>query len=878
MISERKEPKRSRNSVIFAVTVVGIFVLLSLIILRFALQHHEENDLSQQESIISTTSDVFLSKHDDNKDNIKKFETVINNLEKDEKILKEVLSTEKTKSSTIPTTIGSIPETTTTVQVPTTEELTTTTTTTTKAPTTTTEIPTTTTEAPTTTTEEPTTTSTTTTETPTTTTTTTTTEAPVITTEESVTTTTEEPIITTEEPVVEGTISDEICEIPSTLSQCPEISQQSPKTYPSIQEIFKTFTPETFKLNLTIPTLSYPLKVTGGITTELTILSKTSTLQINIGSTINYIHPTDIQLYNCKNKQFICLHSITRLMANDMLIFHLSSPVEEETKVILRITKFTSYVEQRSNVVNLQSPHRWQKGTSSLILTTTFGVKNSRMMFPCFDSMSIKIPTTLSIITNTNYNVKSNFPLSSLNTINEELNEFIFTEYGKISANQISFSIHKDIENLFDKSSKPEIELITGQHIKKKDFTWLFEEVHSVIREMESLTNISYPLPKITIIASSINYDILSSPGIIVVKEASLEYSKYYQTHTFLTKAVIQQWIGNAISVERRNELCIQDGLSTYLEWTISSKLPSVNMKVSDRYLEAKTRSMRNEDSGFDSELLLRDIKDLSDINVKCSNKAPLLFHMLSKTFGGHHFLTKLLTTITNKHLWSTINLNKLSESIFQVTQSKQAQNLVNQFFHKSGYSALQVSININTLNIKPITNGNWTNFDLPIQFIGTKNTKYTGKSTIDTTVNIDPSTSYIIADPSNALYARILYNSNNYKSIASCTPDCDGIEKQNIERIFNDFCWGLLNNKLTYSTSIESDTKTEKDTWKQFFKIISKKNREGIFSTRDYRDEVISQECNCCLDKSSARSSACKWIWKDKCEKIDVVKKTFYK
>ncbi|CEF68401.1 Peptidase M1, membrane alanine aminopeptidase, N-terminal domain-containing protein [Strongyloides ratti] len=892
MISERKEQKRSRNSVIFAATVVGIFVLLSLIILRFALQHHEENELAQQNSVIfdnAPTTQVLIPNIND----------IINKLEEnEEELVNEIAATVKTKSSTVPTTIASNIDTEilniTTSSLPTT----TTTTTTTKIPLTsepitpspkTTETPTTTDQPIVTTTElvtttEPTTTTSSTTTTTTSTTTTTTTTTTTI----EVPTTTNVPITTPASTVTiptEGqtTLKPEIindqCEMPFESSQCPDTSSQSKKEYPSVSEISSTFIPNEFNLELTIKSLTFPLKVTGSMTSQIKILNTTNTLFINIGSTINYIYPSDIEIYDCKNKQFICLHSITRLMTNDMLILHLSSQLSAERSVFIRITKFTSYIEQRSNVVNIQSPRRWQKGTSSLILSSNFGVKNARMMFPSYDRLQIKIPTTLTITTSAEYDVRSNFPLNSVSTIDEDdgqYKKYTFQTIGSISANQIAFSIFKDTQNLFDKTSNPEIELITAQHIKKKDFNWLFQEVRTVIDEMESLTNSKYPLSKLTILATSINYDVLSSPGFIIVKEASLEYSKYYQTHTFLIKAIIQQWIGNFISSEKSNELCIQDGLLNYLEWTISSKLPTVNMKIIDRYLEAKTRSMRNEDSGFDNELLLRDIKDISDISVKCSNKAPLVFHMLSKTFGGKHFLGKLLTSLTYKHLWKTINLEEMSEEILEVTQSKQAQNLINQFFQKSGYSTLMISTNNNAITIKPITNNNWTNFDLPIQFIAEKNKKYTAKSTIDSIVNIDDNVSYIFGDPTNALYARILYNAPIYKSIASCTPDCDGVGKETIERTFNDFCWGLLNNKLVFNSNSEKNI--EKETWKQFFKIISKKNREGTFSTRDYRDEVISQECNCCLHKTSSSSSACKLIWKNKCEKIDVVRMTFSK
>uniref|UniRef100_A0A0K0FUG5 Aminopeptidase n=1 Tax=Strongyloides venezuelensis TaxID=75913 RepID=A0A0K0FUG5_STRVS len=888
MISERKEQKRSRNSVIFAATVVAIFVLLSLIILRFALQHHEENEIEQQNNVafgdIETTQE-YVPK-------------IIHKAEKNDNESKsEINPTVKTNSSTVPTTIASIVDTTlltmtipsiektTTppmIEVPVTTTIKTIATTTTETPsTTTTEIPlTTTTESLTTTTEIMETTTHIVTSTTTTTNAPTTTTMPSTTTTSTIETSTTTLSTTTEKSITpEPTISDEKCEIPLEPSQCPDISPYPQKNYPSIAEISSTFTPNTFDLQLSILTLSFPFKITGAMTSEIKILNTTNTLFINIGSTINYIHPSDIQIYDCKDKQFICLHSITRLMANDMLILHLSSHISSERIIFIKIAKFTSYIEQRSNVINLQSPRRWQKGTSSLIFSSNFGIRNAKMMFPCYDNINVKIPTTLKITTKSDFNVRSNFLLNNTNIINEgedQLKEYSFEGTGAMTANQIAFSLFKDTQNIFDKSSKPELELIIAQHIKKKDFNWLFQEVRTVIDEMESLTNSKYPLQKLTILATSINHDILSSPGLIIVKEASLEYSKYYQTHTFLTKAIIQQWIGNFISSEKRNELCIQDGLSNYLEWTISSKLPTVNMKVVDRYLEAKTRSMRNEDSGFDSELLLRDIKELSDINVKCSNKAPLVFHMLSKTFGERHFLKKLLTALTNKHLWKTVSLEEISEEILEVTQSQQAQNLINQFFYKSGYSAILVSLNSNTITIKPITNSNWTNFDLPIQFVGEKNKKYTAKSTINEIVNIDSGISYIFGDPNNALYARILYNADNYKSIASCTPDCDGVGKETIERTFNDFCWGLLNNKLTFNSNVERNI--EKETWKQFFKIISKKNREGIFSTRDYKDEVISQECNCCLHKTSSSSSSCKLIWKNKCEKIDIVRMAFSK
>lgn len=77
---------------------------------------------------------------------------------------------------------------------------------------------------------------------------------------------------------------------------------------------------------------------------------------------------------------------------------------------------------------------------------------------------------------------------------------------------------------------------------------------------MASITQFNYPIEKLTLISSPLSLtDGTAALGLIHIKEAWLEYPKYFYTHNVLVVQIIRQWISNMVTIcDRCFQVCLK--------------------------------------------------------------------------------------------------------------------------------------------------------------------------------------------------------------------------------------------------------------------------------------------------------------------------------
>lgn len=109
------------------------------------------------------------------------------------------------------------------------------------------------------------------------------------------------------------------------------------------------------------------------------------------------------------------------------------------------------------------------------------------------------------------------------------------------------------------------------------------------------------------------------------------------------------------------------------------------------------------------------------------------------------------------------------------------------------------------------------------------------------------------IYDVSSLVVPLNVFKIANYKRLVECFSDdqCNKLLKDSVQNVIYDLCWALLHNRLDSSN-------TQKTQWHELFGTI---NERGL----------VHGDCQCCMQSKKNSSAQCKWIWKDKCSKLEL-------
>uniref|UniRef100_A0A0N5AXX1 Peptidase_M1 domain-containing protein n=1 Tax=Syphacia muris TaxID=451379 RepID=A0A0N5AXX1_9BILA len=661
--------------------------------------------------------------------------------------------------------------------------------------------------------------------------------------------------------------------VPMTMSSCPLKASARNKSYihfPNEQSAsdskhFGGIQPIHYNLNLTVHRSAHTL-ITGDISITLKVINQTSTIFVNVGRSLSELNASQIYVSDCSTGKLICVETVKQYVREELLLIRLGEDLMKNQIVVLKIISFKN--PRAHDGVIVQTPQRWDSKRPWTV-ASFFQFRKARSIFPCIDVPTFKASMNLCITHPKNSNARSNTRID-VETERDDAIITCFERTPKMSTYLYAFATYDRLQSQIveadAKSRLPELELLYSKQMNPDKPSWMRSEAAQALKYMEEYTNYTYPLNKLTLLATPLPVQGMENFGLILLNEKWVEYPMFAVAHTMLAHEIVHQWFGNVVTVNVWDELCLQEGLSSYIGYKVNEATTGATLSEAyNKIRELQEKRIRGIEKDTRSRMpIIGEFQTYEDA-LRCFDKPVLFFEMLNEGFGKDT-VKKFARSLLKKYAFKNAGLDNWAELVSEVAGTHLAGRFLKDFFTRPGIPLLRAEYKLNEIKISQVVavEGRRTldpPFVVPIiASQGPLNSKT--HLLINDSEQVFPfaNTESVILDPDSKSYAILIYEAEFYARLLRCLQmnNCNYVNNVTIAHILKDFCWAFLNDHLIVANSGPNSLKLWRDLTKQL-------------ST----SPMVQGTCACCMDKKLRKSGDvyCKWHWKDHCESIQLIK-----
>lgn len=587
--------------------------------------------------------------------------------------------------------------------------------------------------------------------------------------------------------------------------------------------------------------------------------------------------------------KIICFKSMTLIREDKNMIVDLNEKLHRG-QYILNLGLFGgSPLKRKTGSLGFQISG---SKSSYWAISSIFQMRGARTVFPCFDHPLLKATFRVCIEHSNDTTVASNSPLEKKITLNNNRLLDCFVNTLKIPVYVLSIALLNNFSNVTDTIDSPYVDLYYPTKVDWDKYYWEFDETRRVISYMENITKFNYPLSKLGLLnLHNAPFWGVENFGMVTLESGFMENSEYERGHTILVHEIIHQWLGDVVTVSDWTEICLQEGLTAYLEWTVSRKLGFVSNSVSDLAHEARSAALHRTHVNP----IIQKYNATREIIDYCFGKPAVILNMIAHFYEG--VWNRFLHLLIAKFQFSNANLNDWIDTLNEATGLKDPGGVLQSWFIEIGYPIFYVYINSNnnSITIRQFISLNDYNDPLQKPYVPIKATitplRVYSKSGLSSSIN-DPFIiksvnqtfqlknitvdDWIIVDPSCVTLSRKVYEVGNYLALIDCylrNPDLCNVNHLN--DVFGDFCYALINDWLPF---VPYDNNFEADQWvKLFARLFSLVNKNSTGHKKFQMDEI----CQCCLrskedfriNKSTlTKIGSLNSIWNENCKELKLI------
>jgi aminopeptidase N len=245
--------------------------------------------------------------------------------------------------------------------------------------------------------------------------------------------------------------------------------------------------------------------------------------------------------------------------------------------------------------------------SSSVLATTQFEPTDARRAFPCLDDPSFKATFNISITAPSEFHALSNMPQIK-NHLTNQATTTEFQQTKPMSTYLVAFII-SDFQSISSKTAQ-------GVHVAvytRPGFSSLgkyaLETAVKCLEFYDKIFNISYPLPKLDLIAiPDFAAGAMENWGLVTFRETALLYDdtsnrfsswNKQQVAQVIAHELAHQWFGNLVTMKWWSDLWLNEGFAEFMEYkAINAIQPSWMMQEQFVYSEL-FRSLKADQSAF---------------------------------------------------------------------------------------------------------------------------------------------------------------------------------------------------------------------------------------------------------------------------------------
>ncbi|CAH2274215.1 aminopeptidase N [Pelobates cultripes] len=287
----------------------------------------------------------------------------------------------------------------------------------------------------------------------------------------------------------------------------------------------------------------------------------------------------------------LTVSKIEEVPVTQYLVLHVSTPLEVGKNYSL----YTEFVgELADDLAGFYRSEYVEDGETKIIATTQMQAPDARKAFPCFDEPAMKATFNITIVHKPDYVALSNMnPISQTNITEdgEQWTQTVFDKTFKMSTYLVAFIVSQ-----FKATGAAGTSDTIGVQIwgrkkaieDEKQGEYALNITKPILDFFAEYYNISYPLPKSDQVAiPDFNAGAMENWGLVTYRETALLFdpavssiSNKERVATVVAHEMAHQWFGNLVTIQWWNDLWLNEGFATYVEYLGADKAePTWNIK-----------------------------------------------------------------------------------------------------------------------------------------------------------------------------------------------------------------------------------------------------------------------------------------------------------
>jgi len=497
-----------------------------------------------------------------------------------------------------------------------------------------------------------------------------------------------------------------------------------------------------------------------------------------------------------------------------------------------------------------QSSGQRSRGSKTLpgyySFTTIFQMRYARTVFPSFDQPALKATFSLCIEHPSDLEFASNtLPIpekSKMVNANRKLTCFeqtpIMPTYTFTFALMQNYSLES--HPLPDGRS---IEVYSPKGMEDK-FRWIFNATEPVLNYLDKLLDFKYPLKRLAYLIQYPtpfwgveNWGLVSLDGSFIEMKKALAYSIVHHE-------ILHQWLGDLVTVSDWREVCLQEGIVSYMEYVISAR--RINGSVDETVDKLRPGIDHHYTSNYYDADTAVDYYITKDIEDKCFRRSPFFFHTIAAALG-YEVIEQFAAKLVKKHPYASASLADYDDALSEVTNG-QLKGFIKGWFGQPGILHLYASKVPNKdcilIHQQLVKAKNYTPVATVVRPVPLK-IQLIGSTTENKTAVITSQDQEIcelgkldnvgfVLDPNFDTLTRKAYHAENYRLVLeNLKTNPTFMSRKQQEQFAHSFCRVLMTSVLP----LQDDPAAEKASeWQKVYELFIKSG-------------VTPEACACCLD-----------------------------